>query len=73
MNETDRITQRRDELKSLIEEFGAKLTTFDSGIQAIYYSHESHRNETLNFDYWEWKWLEPLLTELKERREEDRY
>lgn len=56
------LIKRMDFLRDLLKEFGLELRGYDPGVMA------SHYGTLLEFDYKEWKWLEPLLIELREAR-----
>jgi len=62
------IVSRMNEISDLLNEFGLTLSGYDPGISA-FITKES--TSMLNFDRGEWAWLEPLLKELKDRRERE--
>ena len=57
------IVRRNDELRDLLAEFGATLVGWEPGVIA----HAG--NSRLDFGSAEWKWLEPLLSELRAKRD----
>jgi len=69
--ENKRIAKMADELRDLLAEFGAHLSGFDPGVSA-YLPGEArgvgYCGENLDFNYSEWKWLKPLLEELRDAR-----
>lgn len=66
--EVVRLTQRSEELKSLLSEFGLTLIGFDPGVLA------RHDDYAFSFDFQGhvWHWLEPLLVELSAYRAGER-
>lgn len=72
--------EHRNAAQSLLAEFGAQLHGFDPGVTA-YLESTHYRNvtgqgrgsfgENLSFTIEEWKWLRPLLEELREHRRKD--
>lgn len=63
---------RMKEIRELLDEFGLVLAGYDPGVSA-YVKGQSERGngywgEPINFDRQEWKWLEPLLKELRDAR-----
>lgn len=75
--ETKRILAEAEELKTLLAEFGANLSGFGNGVSAnlpgvfpvLGTDGSGYFGEALNFSHTAWKWLKPLLVELKARRE----
>lgn len=63
-NKQQRI-KRHEELKALLAEFGLRLTAWEPGVAA------RDKGGPLDFGDREWQWLEPLLRELKQRREQE--
>ena len=75
--EDKRILARMKEERELLAEFGAELHGSDPGISAYFSSVPFGRvlgtgngyfGEPLNFSAVEWKWLRPLLEELRDLR-----
>ena len=69
--ETEAIIKRADFLRSLLKEFGARLGGFDPGVTAFLPEggmRVGYAGEHLDFTHTEWKWLEPILIELREKR-----
>jgi len=54
---------RADELRGLLREFGLTLAGFDPGVLV-----QTEAGGSLQFDGAQWRFLEPLLMELRERR-----
>lgn len=61
--EAKQIIERADYLRSLLNEFGARLHSFDPGVAAMLPD-----TQLMSFGQAEWEWLEPLLIELRDRR-----
>lgn len=55
---------RMREVRALLGDFNLKLGGFDPGVTAVDAS-----GHALSFDRYEWAWLEPLLIELRKRRD----
>jgi len=72
--ENKKICNRATFLRELLKEFGAVLCGFDPGasamVKGVSGKGDGYWGEQLSFDGLEWKWLEPLLVELRERRGE---
>jgi hypothetical protein len=74
--ENAEICKRAKFLRELLSEFGATLVGFDPGVTAdikgfprsLPGSGAGFWGEHMSFDSAEWKWLEPLLMELRELR-----
>ena len=69
--ETDAIIKRMEFLRDLLKEFGAVLSGYDPGVTAYLPNHprgEGYMGESLDFNKCEWRWLEPLLIELRQVR-----
>ena len=66
------IVKRSRFLKKLMAEFGARLSAFDPGVMAIPEAGIDPKTHfyarALNFQAFEWNWLEPLLIELRDYR-----
>ncbi len=64
---------RMTEIRELVKEFGLTLCGFDPGISAYVDGRPDLRPSTWNgpfkLDDVEWAWLEPLLVELRSRRQ----
>ncbi len=60
------IHKRSDELRELLEFFGADLAGFDPGV--LCRLKGAPWANSMHFNGIEWYWLEPLLKELKERK-----
>lgn len=68
--EDKKLVARMKEIRELIAEFGLTLSGYDPGISAILKDQPRLRGdgwggEPITFDGTEWKWLEPLLQELR--------
>ena len=73
------VVEMRD-CAALLEEFGLQLHGFDPGVTAFYTGTRSENapflggigrgywGEPFSFSSIEWKWLKPLLQELRDRR-----
>jgi hypothetical protein len=61
------LAKRSEGLQDLLLEFGLRLAGFDPGVLA----RGIKDGMSYNFDRHEWEWLEPLLAELRRRRNED--
>ena len=81
-SEDKRILERMKEEQELLAEFGAQLHGSDPGVsaylankdfgkQAIKGQGRGYFGEDLSFTAGEWKWLRPLLEELREYRRKD--
>ena len=73
MTEHERkIVDRMKEIKELLDEFGLHLAGYDPGVMAWTKQEEDgfgHMvGDTIQFDRAEWKWLEPILRELRNYR-----
>jgi hypothetical protein len=75
--EDKRILKRMKEERELLAGFGAKLHGSDPGVTAYFadvsFGHvlgtgNGYFGEQLNFSAAEWKWLRPLLEELRDFR-----
>jgi hypothetical protein len=70
--ENKRLIQERDHLRGLLAEFGLTLIGWGNGVTASVKDQPNLRGHAwggpINFDHTEWKWLEPLLVELRDRR-----
>lgn len=70
--ETKRIIKRMDFLRDLLAEFDASLCGYQPGVTAFVkgqkHQGRGYAGEALDFNYDEWKWLEPLLIELRDYR-----
>lgn len=66
------ICKQAKHLRELLKEFGLTLCGFDPGVSAYWDAHPELRpsawNGPIKFEHNEWKWLEPLLLELREFR-----
>lgn len=67
------VARRMKEIRELLDSFGLVLAGYDPGVTAHIRSEPAARGqgwggEPINFDCHEWRWLEPLLVELRERR-----
>lgn len=58
---------RHVEIRDLLAEFGARLHGSDPGVSA-FVDVDAGRRALLDFGQNEWRWLAPLLVELRERR-----
>lgn len=69
--EVDQIVARMDFLRDLLKEFGASLYGYDPGVSAVLPNPDrpGYAGTMLDFERGEWAWLEPLLVELREKRE----
>lgn len=68
--EDRKLVARMKEIRELISEFGLTLSGYDPGITAMLKERPALRGdgwggEAITFDDPEWKWLEPLLKELR--------
>lgn len=64
---------RMKDLRELLAEFGLRLSGYDPGVTALINDKPGLRGdgwggEPITFDSVEWKWLEPLLVELRQLR-----
>lgn len=71
--EDRKLLARMKEIRELIAEFGLILRGYDPGISASVKANPGLRGrgywgEAVSFDNNEWKWLEPLLNELRDYR-----
>ena len=71
--EDKKMVARMKEIRELIAEFGLTLSGYDPGITALLKGNPRLRGdgwggEPITFDGTEWKWLEPLLVELRMHR-----
>ncbi len=66
----ERIVARMAELRDLLTVFGAKLAGYDPGVSA-WIPHKENKWQHIQFDSFEWSWLEPLLIELRNYRSLD--
>lgn len=66
------ICKQAKHLRELLKEFGLTLVGFDPGITASVDAHPELRwsawHGPIKLDHDEWKWLEPLLLELRDFR-----
>jgi len=58
------LVKRMDSVEELMSYFNARLRGYDPGVSAFV----GDRNDLIQFDGESWQWLEPLLIELRERR-----
>jgi len=70
-----KLVARMKEIRELIAEFGLVLYGHDPGITATLKDNPGLRGdgwggEPITFEAIEWKWLEPILVELRRRRQE---
>lgn len=67
-----RVMREMSEARSLLAEFGARLSGYDPGVTAFFEDRSirglGYWGEPLSFDRVEWEWLRPLLTELRDLR-----
>ena len=70
--ENKQLQERAKYLRELLKEFGLNLCGFDPGVSAYWDAHPELRpsawNGPINLDQNEWRWIEPLLIELRDRR-----
>lgn len=73
----DETSQRMNEINTLLNEFNADLHGFNPGVTAYIRDQKpcyigtagaGYMGEHLDFSRIEWKWLEPLLIELRDLR-----
>lgn len=65
------LLKRMSFLRDLLKDLGANLSGYDPGVSDYLpdgLRGEGYWGESLSFDGNEWKWLEPLLVELRDRR-----
>jgi hypothetical protein len=72
----NKIIARMNEIRELLDEFGLHLGGYDPGVMA-WTKNDVNENghfvgETIQFDRAEWKWLEPILCELRNYRRSDK-
>ena len=75
-SENRKIRERAKQLRELLREFGAVLSGFDPGasamIKGVPGKGDGYWGEQLSFTGLEWKWLEPLLVELRDFRQKQK-
>ena len=75
MSDTETLA-RMNEIRDLLNEFGLHLGGFDPGVMAWTKQEEDSFGhmvgDTLQFERAEWKWLEPILRELRNYRRSDK-
>lgn len=73
----DETSKRMKEINALLNEFNADLNGYDPGVTAYIRGQKPYHigaagagymGEHLDFSRTEWKWLEPLLIELRDLR-----
>lgn len=69
---------RMKEIRELLAEFGLRLCGYDPGVTAsLIDSPETagrgYWGEAISFEHNEWKWLEPLLNELRQLRQQQEW
>lgn len=72
----NQIIAKMKEIRELLDEFGLHLGGYDPGVMAWTKQDETKEGhfvgETVQFDRAEWKWLEPILRELRNYRRSDK-